>query len=185
MKFTNPFYIFVIKFLVLFLAFYYGTKFLSGLATPGGYYIPFIEKYVDYVSWLRHSLVYGATYIAALFGYQTEILPGFLLKVVNAKGVFVSYSCAGYGVMSFWAAFVIANTNPIIKKLLWLLGGLLMLWVINTTRIGLFLVSINKGWPMPLGLDHHTWFNIFAYLAIFIMMYFFDRNSKHTNQSDV
>ena len=181
MKFTNTFYTFVLKFLVLFLAFYYGTKFLSGLATPGGYYIPFIEKYVDYVSWLRHSLVYGATYIAALFGYQTEILPGFLLKVVNAKGVFVSYSCAGYGVMSFWAAFTIATEIQFLKKTTWLICGLLILWMINVLRIGLFLVSINKGWKMPLGIDHHTWFNIVAYLFIFIMIYFFNENTEEKN----
>ena len=186
MKFTNLFYTFVLKFLVLFFVFYYGTILMSGLATPGSYYSPFIHTYLDYVSWLRGSLVHGGAYIAALFGYSTEILSEFVLKVVDGKGVFVSYGCAGYGVMSFWAAFVLANKLPIKKKASWLLGGLLLLWGINVTRIGLFLVAINKGWPMPLGLNHHTWFNIFAYLTIFTLMYFFDKQLKHSGaDSDI
>lgn len=174
----KSFYKYLLKFLLLFAVFYYGTKIMSGLATAGGYYSLFIHTYLDYVSWLRASLVHGGGYIAALFAYSTEILPGFVLKVVDGKGVFVSYGCAGYGVMSFWAAFVLANQLGFTKKAIWLLGGLLLLWGINVTRIGLFLVAINKGWPMPLGLNHHTWFNIFAYLAIFTMMYFFDKQIK-------
>jgi len=181
---TKSFYKYLFKFLLLFAVFYYGTKIMSGLATPGGYYSPFINSYLDYVSWLRSSLVHGGSFIATLFGYSTEILSEFVLKVVDGKGVFVSYGCAGYGVMSFWAAFVLANKLPIKKKASWLLGGLILLWGINVTRIGLFLVAINKGWPMPLGLNHHTWFNIFAYLAIFTMMYFFDKQLKHLDSSN-
>jgi hypothetical protein len=33
----------------------------------------------------------------------------------------------------------------------------------------------DKGWPMPLGIDHHTWFNIFAYGLIFLMIWMYDR----------
>lgn len=29
---------------------------------------------------------------------------------------------------------------------------------------------------MPLGIDHHTWFNIFAYIFIFIMIWIYDRS---------
>jgi hypothetical protein len=30
---------------------------------------------------------------------------------------------------------------------------------------------------MPLGWDHHTWFNIFAYIFIFIFMFLFNRTN--------
>jgi hypothetical protein len=39
------------------------------------------------------------------------------------------------------------------------------------------LVAINRQWAMPLGIDHHTWFNIFAYGAIFGLMFFFEKGS--------
>jgi exosortase/archaeosortase family protein len=58
------------------------------------------------------------------------------------------------------------------RKLIWIILGLLLLYTINQLRIGLFLVAINKGWKMPLGWDHHTWFNIVAYGAILIMLFF-------------
>jgi exosortase/archaeosortase family protein len=53
-----------------------------------------------------------------------------------------------------------------------------MLYLINICRLSLVLVAGNNNWEFPFGWDHHTWFNIFAYIAIFAMMYFFDRSSK-------
>lgn len=171
---------FVVKFLLLFALFYGGTYLVIGLAAPGGLYSSFIEHYFDYVSWLKYSLMKGAAVVASFFGYQTIEEPGFLVRVVKARGVIVAYDCVGYGVLSFWAAFILANKIHFRKKLAWLLVGLLLLWAINVLRIGLFLVAINKKWAMPLGWDHHTWFNIFAYTAIFIMIWLFDRNSSST-----
>jgi exosortase/archaeosortase family protein len=87
--------------------------------------------------------------------------------------------CVGYGVYSFWIAFVMANKGKLLKKVLWIVFGVLGLWLINVVRITLFLTSINKGWPMPLGIDHHTWFNIFAYLLIFLMIWRYDKSMKN------
>jgi hypothetical protein len=53
----------------------------------------------------------------------------------------------------------------------------LLLYTINQLRIGLFLVAINKGWKMPLGWDHHTWFNIVAYTAIALMIWAFEKRN--------
>lgn len=86
-------------------------------------------------------------------------------------------SCVGYGVYSFWIAFVAANTGTFWKKIRWIGMGLLILWFINVIRITLFLLAINKGWPMPLGLDHHTWFTIVAYGMIFILIWLYDKKS--------
>jgi len=174
----NSFLFFVVKFLLLFAIFYFGTIFFIGLAAPGGFYSSFFSQYFDYVSWLKISYLKGASVIASLFGYSTIEEPGFLIRVVHARGVIIAYDCIGYGVMSFWAGYVLANTIKLSLKLKWLLGGLLMLWFINTLRIGLFLVAINKKWSMPFYIDHHTWFNIFAYGIIFIMMLLFNYSSE-------
>jgi exosortase/archaeosortase family protein len=87
--------------------------------------------------------------------------------------------CVGYGVYSFWIAFVAANTGTVLKKMGWIISGLLILWFINVIRITLFLVAINKGWPMPLGINHHTWFTIAAYGMIFILIWLYDRSSRN------
>ena len=94
-------------------------------------------------------------------------------------------SCVGYGVYSFWIAFVAANRGSLAKKLAWISLGLLALWLINDIRITLFLLAINKGWPMPLGIDHHTWFAIFAYLLIFILIALYDRSLKKGGGNEV
>jgi exosortase/archaeosortase family protein len=173
----RKFLTFVARFLLLFGLFYFGTLAVIGLAAQGNTYSSFVAKYLDYVSGIKHSLVWGVGKIAALAGYNTTTEPGFIISFPNKKGVIIAMNCVGYGVYSFWAAYILANTCEWKKKLLWVAGGLLLLWLINVVRITLFLVAINKGWPMPLGIDHHTWFNILAYAAIFILMYFFEQTN--------
>ena len=166
---------FIAKFVGLFLLLYYGTIAVIGIAAPGGLYSEFVEKYLDYVSWIKQSLIVGSSWLVGLFGYNTQEEPGFLLRVVGGRGVFIAMDCVGYGVYSFWIASVVANTMAIKTKIAWILGGVLALWAINVGRISMFLIAINKNQTMPFGIDHHTWFNIVAYGFIFIMIYFFNK----------
>jgi exosortase/archaeosortase family protein len=98
--------------------------------------------------------------------------------MVNGRGIILGYECVGYGVMSFWAAFVGASVSSFPKKIMWLFIGFIALWVLNIVRLALLLLATNKGWPVPFGWDHHTWFNILAYIFIFTMIYLFHKNSN-------
>ncbi len=151
---------------------------IIGLAAPVGWYSPFVEHHLDYVSWLKNSLTTGSKFILSLFSIPTYKEPGFVLRYPEGKAVIIAMDCVGYGVYSFWIAFVGANKGRMIKKIGWIFFGLLALWFINVVRITLVLVAINKGWPMPLGIDHHTWFTIFAYLLIFFMIWLYDRSFR-------
>jgi exosortase/archaeosortase family protein len=150
---------------------------MIGLAAPAGWYSPFVDHHLDYVSWLKNSLIGGTKLILSLFSIPTVKEPGFVLSYPNGKAVIIAMDCVGYGVYSFWIAFVAANKGKFRKKTLWIVFGLLALWFINVVRITLVLVSINKNWQMPLGIDHHTWFTICAYLMIFLMIWLYDRRS--------
>lgn len=174
----NKFIWFIIKFLVIFAFLYYGTLAIIGLAAPGGFYIPFVEKYLDYVAGIKNLLMLTTKGILSIFGIKTLFEPNYLIRIVNGRGVYIAMDCVGYGVYSFWIAYMIANDNSFKKKLLWIIGGVILLFFINDIRITLFLLAINKGWAMPLGIDHHTWFNIFAYAAIAIMIYFFEKDNS-------
>ena len=99
------------------------------------------------------------------------------MNITGGRGIYIAMDCVGYGVYSFWIAFVAANTGGFWQKVKWICSGLLALWFINVLRITLFLVAINKGWPMPLGIDHHTWFTIAAYIMIFILILLYDKKS--------
>jgi exosortase/archaeosortase family protein len=169
------------KFLVAFCFLYYGTIAVIGLATPGNHYIPFIDHYFGYYRWLRDSLLYGSKYLSKLLGYTVDIWPPNYLRVRSGKGVMLAYDCLGYGVISFWLAFVFANSSGIKTKLAWMLSGVAALWLINVIRITAFLIAHNHNWPMPLGWDHHTWFNIASYVLIFFLIWFYDKKNTTTN----
>ena len=174
-------WIYLLKFGGIFCFCYFGTLAVIGVAAPGGWYSPFVAKYLDYVSWIKHSLIWTTASILSLFHISTQKEPGFIIRFTGGRGVHIAMDCVGYGVYSFWIAFVAANKGKFLKKTLWIVFGVIALWFINVVRITLFLTAINKGWPMPLGIDHHTWFTIFAYLLIFLMIWLYDRSFSKEN----
>lgn len=173
---------FLIKFIAIFAFCYLGTLAMIGLAAPGGYYSPFIDRHLDYVSWIKHALIAATRLILSVFGIHTYTAPDFVVRIVNGTGVKIAYDCVGYGVMSFWIAFVSASEGAGRRKVIWAIAGIIILFVINVIRIALLLVAYNRHWGMPLGLDHHTWFTIVAYLAIFIMIWLFWRPKTPARQ---
>ena len=170
--------LYLLKFLGSFCLLYFGTKAIIGLSVPGGYYSPFVQKYLDYISLLRASLLYGSKGLLHLFGYQSDIQNVYYLRMQGGRSVHLVYSCLGYGIVSFWLAFVFANRGSFAKKVSWMLTGFVVIWLINVTRIALLLLAINKNWHFPLGFNHHTWFNIAAYTCIFIGIYLYDRSAQ-------
>lgn len=175
------FVLFLVKFILGFCLLYYGTIALIGLSIPGNHYSPFIEKYVGYYRWLRDSLITSSRLLLSWFGYATELrLPNYL-KITGGRGATIGYDCLGYGVISFWVAFIFANNDNWKKKLLWMIGGSFGLWLINVLRISIILVALNKRWAMPFGWNHHTWFNIVAYMFIFTMIWWYDKRHRGQN----
>ena len=153
---------------------------MIGLAAPGNAYSPFVEKYLDYVKWIKLSLIWATGFILSIFGVSTYTVPDFIIRITDGRGVAIAMDCVGYGVYSFWIAFV----GSFRRKFSWVVFGVLGLWFINVVRITLFLLAVNKGWPMPLGWDHHTWFNIFAYLLIFLMIWWYDKTGKKLSENN-
>ena len=181
--FKNPLIRYLLKFVCCFCILYYGTKAMAGITAPGGgFYWEFADKYLNYVAWLRTFLMSASTFVLELAGYDIYMKDIYTIRMQGGMGVHIVYSCLGYGVMSFWIAFVFANSGTFRQKLFWILLGLLVIFTVNVSRVCLMLVAVNKKWKTPLGFDNHTWFNIAAYTAIFIMMWLFDKSSKRRNR---
>jgi len=113
-----------------------------------------------------------------MLGHETVITDLFHIKFVNGKSVQLVYACLGIGVSCFWFAFVVANTGTWLKKLLWVLGGLMGIWLINVSRISMTLIYANTNREFPFGLDNHDFFDVLAYIAIFLLMFLYDRNHQ-------
>lgn len=175
---TRKLIIYLLKFIISFCILYYGTLAIIGLSAPGGYYNKFIADHLNFVDWLRYSLLVSAKFILSLFGYTIKFMDKYVIRMENGSGIRMVYSCVGYGVMSFWGAFIFANTGSWKKKVKWICGGWLLIWGINVARVCLIILAVNKNWSMPLGFDHHTWFNIAAYGCIFVLIYFYDLSQK-------
>lgn len=170
--------IYLLKFGISFCILYYGTIAVIGVASPTGkFHSSFIDQYLNYPDWLKNSLIQASKGFMSLFGYKTYFVLPNHLRLINGSGVNIAYDCFGYGVSSFWVAFVFANTGNFKRKCIWIVSGVLALWCINVLRISLLLMAIFNHWEIPL-FEHHTWFNIAAYGLIFLMIYFYDRSSR-------
>lgn len=178
--YKNSFLQFCLLFGVTFLLLYFSIKFITGIAVPGGMYSPFVEKYFNIAGWFRSFLINASKWVLSLLGTETVRIDDYVLRAINGNGVRIVYACLGFAVLSFWSAYVVATKAILSKKVKWLFGGLLLICCINILRISLVLLAANEGWVLPFGFDHHIWFNIIAYLVIFTMMFFFEKNIKKT-----
>lgn len=183
--FKKGYTLYLLRFGGLFSVLYFGTLLTIGLSTPQNSYSPFVASYLNYTVPLRDIVLGGARVLLYALGYPAKMTDAYTI-VSNGAAVKMVYSCLGYGILSFWAAFVIANTGAFYRKAKWLVGGGLALCGLNAVRVALLVVAGNKGWKIPLGIDHHTLFNIFAYLLIFLLIYLYDKSSPtnpHQNEN--
>jgi len=173
----NPAIIFVIKFLGLF-AFLYGfyIVYLSFTA-PGGFYSALLDKHLNFIAGLRYVLIESSAAILRLLGYQTKTNITQML-VVKHNIINVGYDCLGFGVMSFFTAFVIAYPGILKARLYFFFIGIIGIQLLNIARF--ILLALYWKHTTVYITDHHTIFNMVAYLLIAVSIYFYTHyQDKH------
>ena len=166
------------RFLGAFCLLYFGTKAVIGLTVPGGYYSEWVADNFNYPSLLRYSLLHGTRLMAGVFGYDTYLRDAYHITMVNGRGIHLAYDCYGYGLLSFWIAFIFANQGSFRKKTFWILAGCITIWGLNVCRLTLVLIASNKKMQLPYNWSHHTFYNIITYAFIFVMIWLFSRSEK-------
>lgn len=156
-------------FVGLFVVFYYFNILFFGVTSPGKYYSPFLDQHLNYIQGLRWLLLKSSAFILDTLGYPA-ITSNFDLMVVGRTTIKLVYSCLGLGVISFFAAFVLAYPKPTKAKLIFLAGGILGIEVLNVIRFVLLALFWTKQDSELM--DHHTIFNILIYIIIAISLYF-------------
>ena len=128
--------------------------------------------------------MHATKWVVGLFGHDAMIPDNYHVRIVGGIAVQLIYACLGVGVSCFWLAFVVANKGSWLKKITWVMGGIFAIWVINVTRISLLLVTANNHTKMPLGMDNHDFFDVLAYIAIFGLMFLYDRAGRKVGRME-
>ncbi len=141
------------------------------------YYSPFIDNYLNYISWIDSSILYTSNLIVHAFGLHSFVI-GKVIKIPAGASVWLWPPCTGLGIMSFWIAFVFSHRLHWKIKLFWSLTGIVIIWFVNCWRIALLLMSLQNKWKTFKFIDHHEMFNIAAYSVILLLIYFFSKRSR-------
>ncbi len=174
-----------IKFIVLMLVSYLilsqGNLFMNSVLSEGGtYYQPWFKENLNYIQWIKSSLIFFSTALIRLFGFYAISNESQVL-VVDGPTLIVNYSCVGLGVWSFLAAFVIAFPAKMKAKINLLIFGCILIYVLNVMRIAGLGILLGMFKSQRQFFDyHHEIFNIIVYLCIFIVIYFWIKRNTRT-----
>ncbi len=168
-KKTNSPLKFVCLFAILFAAFYFFNLFYIGITSPVNHYSHFLADHLNYIHWLRWTLLQSSAQILRWLGFAV-ITNEYDLLVAGHGIIQLAYDCLGLGVSSFFAAFVLAYPKKFKSKILFLIAGVLGIEGLNVIRFVLLALFWDKKHTGIL--DHHTIFNIFIYVIIAITLYF-------------
>lgn len=168
-----------IKFIIVLVAFYYFNILYLGVTDPKNYYSPFLDRHLNYISWFISSILLTAKFINNAFGLD-PVVAGIKIGITKGASVLLNFACLGFGIMSFWLAFIIAHKGGWKKKLAWCLTGILTIWFINCWRIAILLLALQNRWKGNKYFDHHDLFNIAAYVLILKLIYLYTDQSKRS-----
>jgi exosortase/archaeosortase family protein len=166
---TLPALKFIVSFPVLFLVIYYFNIAFIGLTTTDGYYIENLDQHLNYIKAWRDFNITGTASILRALGYEVTTQP-FRLHVTGKSGFILVYSCLGYGVLSIYAAFILAYPRPLRNKFVFLFIGVLGFQMLNMLRLSL-IALFWKPSPLFLNLNAHELFNVITYGLILLASY--------------
>ena len=151
---------------------------ISASHPNGKLYSLFVTQYLNIMNGIRNILIGISQLVLSVFNYSTTRYAEHGLMINTGGKVSVNNACLGYSIMAFWLAFIFANDGTWKMKAKWILTGLLAITIINVGRIVFLLIALNKKWSLFYSIDHHSAFNIVAYLFIFGLMYVFIRSRR-------
>ena len=166
---------FLLSFCLLFAAFYYFNIFFYGITTEGNYYNVYLANHLNYIAELRMLLLKSSAKILNWLGHPA-ITNDYKMLVAGNGILKLIYSCLGLGLISFFAAFVLAYPKRWIQKIIFLITGIFGIEILNVLRF--VLIGIFYNHENHTILDQHILFSIFIYIVIAIALYFWVKSDK-------
>lgn len=180
-----PIVAFLVKLIALFFILDYFFLFLISIQAPGGdFYNSFVAQNLNFVHWFEQFLLQSGGFFASLFRYEYQIF-GKKLQLIDGSGVILGFSCIGFSIMSFYLAFIMAFPASLKNKIIYGVGGLAFIILLNIMRIGGLAVIYSKlNYQEVREVDHHAVFNAIVYVFIFVIFIFYTRNVQLNKQRE-
>ena len=157
-----------LQFLIIFLLLVFFFLGYVGIITPGGKgYSPFLEQHLNFPAWLTYIISQFAKGLLQLCGYDVYQKAPNNVTIHGSRGVTIIWACLGFGVMSYWVAFVSAHRVNWKYKLKWMAVGIGVINGINVLRIASIALANHYHWQAFKLVEPHFAFNIISYIAIF------------------
>lgn len=145
-----------------------------GITSPGGKaYSPFLNHYFNITSWLTWLIAKTSLGILKLSGFSVFQRTPNNVTITGSHGVTILWACLGFGVMSFWTAFVTAHKASWQYKLKWVVFGVIFITGINIIRITLIALANHYHWKAFQSVEPHFAFNVVTYIVLFAMIGWF------------
>ncbi len=139
-----------------------------------------LNKLLDYL------LALSASALLKLIGYNAEVVfrAENILIALDAKEMLgVGDSCNGLELFILFAGFIICFPGNWIKKLWFVLLGILAIHLINSVRAAI--LTLNQFYhPQSLEFNHHYTFTMVVYTFIFYLWYLWVNKFTKSNQTD-
>ncbi|MHA4894684.1 hypothetical protein ACXZ1K_08035 [Pedobacter sp. PWIIR3] len=162
MKNTLETFRFLLKFLLLFMAFQTIIISFIGITTPGGFFISWFNDHLNFITLWRSFLIICTAKILQTLGYVV-LINATGLKVIGCAGFKIVYSCLGYGISNVLLAFAFAYPKANFPKYSTAILGILCIQILNIVRLCLIAIFYQPAF-MVLGLGYHEIFNLFLYI---------------------
>jgi len=175
----KPQLVYLLKVVAIYLIIFWGFQFFAGITSETGrFYFKWIDEHLDIIAGFREFLLQSSAMLLALFSYDTYV-EGYFFGIENGRGVKLVYGCLGIEVLAAHTALVAAYPAALTKKIKYLIGGLIMINLLNILRIsGLTLAYNHRQDGLFNFINQHDLFNLIVFGLVLILYFFYVRNAQ-------
>jgi exosortase/archaeosortase family protein len=129
----------------------------------------FVFAYFSFSGWVKFLFV-SVQKILALMGYDASVDSTYLIGENGT--IYMAKFCLGIKTMYLFASVVYLTGRRNITRWLYILGGLVVINIINIFRFVLLFIHVQRNGDYTLSMDLHMLYNIILYSIVFLLWVF-------------
>lgn len=126
--------------------------------------------------YLTNIVIDGTVYLLQLLGFDT-VSKGQWVYINNEFSVGIADQCNGLELMVLFIGFLLAIGGTFKSKLLYMLNGVILIFVLNVVRCTALAYMTYINAPL-IDFAHHYAFKLVIYAVIFMMWYLYSQKEK-------